>query len=81
MQIFVRTISGYVMAMNVKLAQRVHDIKTRLCCNAFLAMPEQLNLVFAGRELENHRTLAYYNLKPNATLHLASFSRELMITR
>lgn len=68
-QIFVRNLAGKTLALHVDPYSRVHDLKETLQRREGVPYREQ-RLIFAGKQLEDRRTLADYNIQKHNTLHL-----------
>ena len=69
MQIFVKTLSGKTITLEVEPNDSVDAIKVKIQEKEGCA-PEKQKLVFAGKELENGKTLSDYNIQKESTLHL-----------
>lgn len=67
--IFIKTLIGKTIEYYADLSMTVADLKYAVFRNVKIPMDQQ-RIIYAGRTLEDHLTLMYYNIQRESTLHL-----------
>ncbi|CAN6335197.1 unnamed protein product [Urochloa humidicola] len=69
MQIFVRKLTGKTFTLKAESSDTVNSVKVKVY-EMEGTRPTHQRFIFAGQQLEDSRTLAYYNIKNESTIDL-----------
>ncbi|KAH8799243.1 hypothetical protein DL96DRAFT_1638121 [Flagelloscypha sp. PMI_526] len=69
MQVFVKILTGKTITVDIEPSETIYDLKFKVESKEGLP-PDSQRLIYAGKQVENDRTLSDYGIQKEATLHL-----------
>jgi ubiquitin C len=76
-EVFVKTLTGKTIRLNIGQTETIEALKSKLQDQEGIPIDQQ-RLIYAGKQLGDDRTLAFYNIEHESTLHLVLRLRGLL---
>ena len=74
-QVFVKRLLGTTMSVNVSKTDLVYNLMESIATTDTSASLGAFKLIFAGRLMEPHQLISFYNVQQESTVHLLSSMR------
>lgn len=75
MNLFIRTLTGETLTVDVEPNATIQNVKEAIVPLQNIKSTDAMRLTFAGRRLDDERTVSDYNIQKESTLNMVNVSR------